>query len=60
MMWERPREDTGDAGSSGRASGRKMMLVRGEMGKAGRVEMCAKHLSGQWEICVGLQLGEVR
>lgn len=33
VMWERPREDTDDSRSSRRASGRKAMLVRGEMGK---------------------------
>lgn len=49
-MWERPREDTDDARSWRRASGRKAMLVRGEMGKLRRIEMCSKHLSGQWEM----------
>lgn len=39
-MWERPREDTGDAWSSGSASGRKAVLVRGEIGRQGELR-CA-------------------
>lgn len=35
VIWERLREDTDDTWSSGQTSGRKVMMVRGEVGKTG-------------------------